>query len=175
MGVGALGEGREEFLLFEEHHHCQHQPKPPAGCQELPGLFFFFWDAPRPVLLCGIIVSINPALHPHGWALPSSPQPHNSLVINIQISSENLPAWNAAMVAARKRTGHQPGLVLDPFSPSHSKNRSSFCDLRALKAPMADRKPSLSSRAEGAGAGSESAGGAAKEGLVEAWLFPAPA
>lgn len=24
---------------------------------------FFFWDAPRPVLLCGIFVSINPAVH----------------------------------------------------------------------------------------------------------------
>lgn len=44
VGVGARSpwrEGREEFLLFEEHHHCQQQPKPPAGCQELPGVFFW--------------------------------------------------------------------------------------------------------------------------------------
>lgn len=42
-GEGAeviLGWELEQFLLFEEHHHCQHQPKPPAGSQQLPGGFF---------------------------------------------------------------------------------------------------------------------------------------
>lgn len=91
--------------------------------------------------MCGIIVSINPALHPHGWALPSSPQPHNSQVINTQISSENL--W--------KRAGQQPQLGLDLFSPSHSRNRSSSCDLSDLKGSQ--RLP-WNSRTEGAQSGS---------------------
>lgn len=44
-------------------------------------------------------------------------------VTNIQTSSENPPGWNAAMGAARKRTGQQPDLVLDPFSPLTLQNQ----------------------------------------------------
>ncbi|XP_036260726.1 uncharacterized protein LOC118700383 isoform X2 [Molothrus ater] len=137
-GVGARSpwrEGREEFLLFEEHHHCQQQPKPPAGCQELPGVFLGCTKSCSVGLLSVLTQHSPPCLS------PSIPQ-----VLNTQIPSESPPAWNAAW----RRTGKQPRPGVGAIPPSHSKSRSSCGDLSDLQG--AQRLP-WSSRAEGAQCG----------------------
>lgn len=70
VGVGARSPWRvgRNSCCFRSIISHQHSITTASTSQSLllqPGRnsFFFFWDVPRPVLLCGIIVSINPAVH----------------------------------------------------------------------------------------------------------------
>lgn len=127
VGVGARSPWRvgRNSCCFRNIISHQHSITTASTSQSLllqPGRnSFFFWDVPRPVLLCGIIVSINPAVH-SSWM--GSPLLTSAMQFpRLQTSKLPLrtpPGWNAAMGAARKRTGQQPDLVLDPFSPPHT-------------------------------------------------------
>lgn len=130
VGVGARSPCRVgRNSCSSEHQHCQQQP-------ELPGAPWFFGMHQGLSCCVGLLSVLTP-----GWALPSSPQPHNPLGYKHPDFSESPPAWNAAMDAARKRNDQQPDL--DPFFLLHSTNSSSYCDLSRLKLPetsMVDRK-----------------------------------
>lgn len=113
----------------------------PAAWQELP---FFFWDAPRPVLLCGIIVSINPAVHSSWMGSPLL----TSAMQFPRLQTPKLPprtpqAGMLPWVLPGTELGNSHTWCWTPFSPSHSKTRSSYCDLGDLKAsqrlPWLDR------------------------------------
>lgn len=86
VGVGARSlweEGREQFLVFQEHHlpaaqhpHCQHQPNTsPAAWQELPWVVVVFLGCPNPCCV-GLLSVLTQQFILRDGLSPSSKHPN---------------------------------------------------------------------------------------------------